>query len=34
MAKPTYEINGEDFSTPEEFYDVISRVLIPAKAGT
>jgi RNAse (barnase) inhibitor barstar len=25
----TYEIDGQDFSTLEEFYDEISRVLIP-----
>ena len=29
MGKTTYEINGQDFSTLDEFYDVISRVLIP-----
>ena len=29
MDKPTYEIDGADFRTLEEFYDVISRVLIP-----
>jgi RNAse (barnase) inhibitor barstar len=28
----TYEIDGEDFSTLEEFYDEISRVLIPGAA--
>jgi RNAse (barnase) inhibitor barstar len=27
--RPAYEIDGRDFSTLEEFYDVISRVLIP-----
>jgi RNAse (barnase) inhibitor barstar len=27
--KPTYEIDGRRFSTLEEFYDEISRVLIP-----
>ena len=29
MAKAVYEINGQDFSTLEEFYDVIERELIP-----
>jgi RNAse (barnase) inhibitor barstar len=29
MAKLVYEIDGRDFSTLEEFYAVISRVLIP-----
>ncbi len=29
MAKTVYEIDGRDFATLEEFYDVISRVLIP-----
>jgi RNAse (barnase) inhibitor barstar len=29
MAKLEYEINGRDFATLQEFYDVISRVLIP-----
>ena len=29
MAKVVYEIDGRDFSTLKEFYDVISRVLIP-----
>jgi RNAse (barnase) inhibitor barstar len=29
MAKAVYEIDGDDFTTLEEFYDVISRVLIP-----
>jgi hypothetical protein len=29
MLKPIYEINGRDFSTLEEFFDVVSRVLIP-----
>lgn len=28
-TKPTYEIDGTRFSTLEEFYDEISRVLIP-----
>jgi RNAse (barnase) inhibitor barstar len=28
-SKPIYEIDGLDFSTLEEFYDHISRVLIP-----
>lgn len=27
--KRIYEINGKDFRTLEEFYDVISRTLIP-----
>src|SRR3954466_13580020 len=32
--KPTYEIDGRRFSTLEEFFDEISRVLIPdAKWG-
>src|SRR5438034_7205273 len=29
MAKAVCEIDGRDFSTLEEFYDVVSRVLIP-----
>ena len=29
MDKPVYEIDGCDFATLEEFYDVVSRVLIP-----
>jgi RNAse (barnase) inhibitor barstar len=29
MTKVVYEIDGCDFSNLEEFYDVISRVLIP-----
>jgi hypothetical protein len=29
MAKALYEIDGNDFSTLEEFYDVVTRVLIP-----
>ncbi len=29
MAKAMYEINGYDFSTLEEFYEVVSRVLVP-----
>jgi RNAse (barnase) inhibitor barstar len=29
MAKPVYEVDGRDFSTLDEFYDVITRVLIP-----
>src|SRR4051812_2590909 len=29
MTKPVYEIDGRDFATLEEFYDVISRALIP-----
>lgn len=29
MAKAVYEIDGRDFSTLEEYFDVISRVLIP-----
>lgn len=29
MAKTVYEIDGHDFSTLEEFYNVMSRVLIP-----
>ena len=29
MAKAVYEIDGRDFSTLEEFYQVVSRVLIP-----
>jgi RNAse (barnase) inhibitor barstar len=28
-VKATYEIDGRDFSTLQEFYEVISRVLIP-----
>lgn len=27
--KRIYEINGNDFTTLEEFYDVVSRILIP-----
>jgi RNAse (barnase) inhibitor barstar len=30
MAKTVYEIDGRYFATLEEFYDVVSRVLIPA----
>ena len=34
MTKPIYEIDGMDFSTLEEFFDEVSRVLIPnAKWG-
>jgi RNAse (barnase) inhibitor barstar len=34
VAKAVYEIDGRDFATLEEFYDVVSRVLIPgAKWG-
>jgi RNAse (barnase) inhibitor barstar len=29
MSKPIYEIDGRDFSTLEEFFDVVSHVLIP-----
>jgi RNAse (barnase) inhibitor barstar len=29
VAKAVYEIDGQDFATLEEFYDVVSRVLIP-----
>jgi RNAse (barnase) inhibitor barstar len=29
MAKAMYEIDGCDFATLQEFYDVVSRVLIP-----
>lgn len=29
MSKRVYEINGNNFSTLEEFWDEISRVLIP-----
>src|SRR5258708_29359176 len=29
MAKVVYEIDGRDFSTLEEFYQVVSRVLVP-----
>lgn len=29
MAKAVYEIDGRDFSTLQEFYEVVSRVLIP-----
>jgi RNAse (barnase) inhibitor barstar len=29
MAKAVYEIDGRDFSTLQEFYSIISRVLIP-----
>ena len=29
MAKAVYEIDGDDFATLQEFYDVVSRVLIP-----
>jgi RNAse (barnase) inhibitor barstar len=29
VAKTTYVINGQDFSTLDEFYEVISKVLIP-----
>ena len=33
-AKPTYEIDGRRFATLDEFYEEISRVLIPgAKWG-
>lgn len=28
-TKPVYEIDGRDFATLEEFYGVISRVLVP-----
>ena len=28
-TKPTYQIDGHDFSTLEEFFEVISHVLIP-----
>lgn len=30
MAKAVYEIDGRDFTTLEEFYEVVSRVLIPS----
>jgi RNAse (barnase) inhibitor barstar len=34
VAKAVYEIDGRDFATLEEFYEVVSRVLIPgAKWG-
>ena len=29
MSKPIYEIDGCDFTTLEEFFDVVSRALIP-----
>ena len=29
MTKAVYEIDGRDFATLEEFYDVVSRLLIP-----
>jgi RNAse (barnase) inhibitor barstar len=29
MGQPEYEIDGRDFSTLDEFFEVISRVLIP-----
>ena len=29
MAKAVYEIDGREFATLEEFYEVVSRVLIP-----
>ncbi len=29
MPKPIYEIDGRDFTSLQEFYDVVSRVLIP-----
>jgi RNAse (barnase) inhibitor barstar len=29
MPKPIYEIDGRDFASLQEFYDVVSRVLIP-----
>jgi RNAse (barnase) inhibitor barstar len=29
MAKPEFVIDGEDFSTLEEFYEVVGRTLIP-----
>ncbi len=29
----TYEIDGKNFSTVEDFYDEISRVLIPGTEG-
>lgn len=29
MAKAVYEIDGHDFATLDEFYDIVSRVLIP-----
>ncbi|MEI8019041.1 MAG: inositol monophosphatase family protein [Schlesneria sp.] len=32
ILKPTYEIDGANFTTLEEFYDEIGRVLIPGKA--
>ena len=32
MSKTVYEIDGRDFSTLEDFYEVVSRVLIPCAA--
>src|SRR5262245_50773265 len=32
MSKPTLEIDGARFSTLEEFYDEISRQIIPGRA--
>jgi RNAse (barnase) inhibitor barstar len=32
MTKTVYEIDGRSFSTLEEFYEVVSRALIPAAA--
>ena len=32
ILKPTYEIDGANFTTLEGFYDEIERVLIPSKA--
>ncbi|HVS38983.1 MAG TPA: barstar family protein [Gemmataceae bacterium] len=32
MAKVVYEIDGREFGSLEEFYDLISRVLIPGTA--
>ena len=32
ILKPTYEIDGANFSTLEGFYDEIERILIPGKA--
>ena len=32
ILRPTYEIDGANFSTLEEFYDEIGRVLLPGKA--
>jgi RNAse (barnase) inhibitor barstar len=29
LPKPVYEIDGNEFATLEEFFDVVSRVLIP-----